>query len=199
MDFYLPFSQTILILICTGIVIFIGLFYFCKHKQKVKKENERKERKGKFINSEEYRLLIDFLKKYKPFSHHPDKIKSLHEILQGKGHLLSYDDLIELFEEESEKTKFQDFSSPILKHNPQKLEEYINEFLNSYGDTYDLYIDDFMRLLKERGFTEVPTDFTSTVLEKLKKRKKEKDLQKFERGLSSVEESSDLKDEETPL
>jgi hypothetical protein len=170
---------------------------YSKRKQKINKEIEHNERKNTFINSEDYKLLTDFLKKYKPFTNYPDKIESLQEVLERKGHPLSHDLLIELFEEELEKTRFQEFSSPILKHNPEKLEDYIMEFLNLYDETYNLYLDDFMKLLGEKGLKEETADFKSIVVEKIEKRKKEKNLQKFERGLSLGEDTSALKDDET--
>ena len=146
------------------------------------------EKRSKLQSKEEYKLVSNFVKKYRKIlkDSYPEAIpviSDLKDLLKNKGFDFDIIEIGWLIFEELESQRFINFKTNILNRNPSTLREYMDSLLEIYGDNYLNYFNIFKRLIGENEMRGEISD--GELVEKLEKIKKEMELDRFERKLTS--------------
>lgn len=98
------------------------------------------------------------------------EICQLQELLKNEQFDFTFEELIYLLEHEKILQDYNKFKNKMFQNNPQKLEEYISNFLDIYGEHYQNYIVYFKKLLDEKQ-NNIQLTFLLDLIEKIKKEK----------------------------
>jgi hypothetical protein len=172
------------------VVLFIGIILFVYRafseakseiKEQERKQLELEKIKKTLISNGDYRYIKNFVKKYKEIysENYEDceEVSKLEDLLIKKGYSFYDEEIIHILNGETEIQNYEDFKEKILHNEPKKLEDYINNFIEIFGDNYCKYILFLENLLKERNFQ---YDHEQ-ILEKIEETKKEIELSHFEK------------------
>lgn len=167
------------------IALFVGIGFYAVYKYSKKEEEARRleefdRKKHSLISSDNYRYVRNFVKKYRG-TYDSEKISKLRALLSKKGLPFDDEEINWLIAEEIQMQNYEDFETRILYNKPSRLEDYIRNLIEIYGDNYQQYIDFFKNLLRAKrlSFNE------ELISEEIEKVKKEIELTYFERKLDS--------------
>lgn len=136
------------------VVVFIfGLAVFLTFKYSRKKHEEQKiknfeNKKDIVVADTSYIFIENFVKKYK-HNYSNEELKNLKYLLENKNIKIGEEELIWILRKEIEKQNYEFFKEKIHTCSPKKVEEYINTFLEIFGEDNQKYTPLLERLLKE--------------------------------------------------
>lgn len=136
------------------IVVFIfGLAIFLIINNSKKKQEEQKiinfeNKKDIVIADTNYIFIENFVKKYK-HNYSNEELNNLKHLLENKNIKISEEELIWILRKEIEKQNYEFFKEKIHTCSPKKIEEYINTFLEIFGEDNQKYTPLLEKLLKE--------------------------------------------------
>lgn len=109
----------------------------------------------------------------------------LKELLESKGHIISAELLMSLIKESVENQDYIRFKEKILYNSPENIYDYIDNYLEMYGESYTDKIPYLKKLIIEQKFCLNEIDLTN----RINNRKKELELINFEKNLLNDEVS----------
>lgn len=136
------------------IIVFIfGFAIFLTIKSSRKKQEEQKIRnfenkRNIIIADANYILIENFVKKYK-HNYSNEELHNLKHLLENKNIKINEEELIWILKKEIERQNYEFFKEKIHSCSPKKMEEYVNTFLEMFGENNQAYIPFLKKLLKE--------------------------------------------------
>ncbi len=154
----------------SSFIVFPVIFVICLIAYFIYREvNIRKKQKlfeierKRFISSDNYKYLKNFVSKYKTILPNIDgeNIVKLKTLINKNGFNFSINDVRSLIDREKQIQKYEDFKTKILYNKPKELDDYVRNLIDIYGENYKKYHEFLRKLLKEKG---VAFDETSSTL-----------------------------------
>lgn len=150
---------------------------------KTKKQLEFEKKKKELISSANYKYLANFVKRYSGmlFSDISEEIGKLKDLLEKKGFQFDDEEIKQLIVNETKTQEYVNFKAKIMYQKPKKLEDYISNLIEIYGENFQKYLPLLGILLSENKilFDE------EQIWDKVEKIKKQIEIAHFEKKLNS--------------
>lgn len=144
-----------------------------------------KQKKNELISQGSYIYIEKFVIRY---GNNPNKqkIDQLNALIKHKGFEINIEELESLISDYQDTKKYNEFKERIIFNDPQTLEEFVENFIDHYGENYYNYINFFENLLSENNIS-VNSNQIEEIIADLNKMK---EIQRFEDELLEAEDRS---------
>lgn len=122
----------------------------------------------------------------------PKEFVSLLNLLKREGLKIDRDSLVSLLKSEDKQQKYDYFKNKMLYNNPIIEADYIGNLLEIYGENFSKYEDNLKNLLKEKN-----VKIENGISSRIRKMKKEFELNQFERKISGNQRNLSIEDLDT--
>ena len=146
---------------------------------KEKIRNNNSQIKKQILEYEDNNVIIDnFAKKYSD-EYSDDKFYKLKDLLESQGNKIRDSIVTSLITDSIEKQRYKSFKEKILYNSPEKIDQYVFNFVEIYGENITSKLEYFFKLMKCQGYKTSEINLNS----KIKMAVKEKEMKMFKDSL----------------
>lgn len=174
-------------LIIIGIGVLVSIIYILRENKEEKRFEEKKivfnEKKAELLNSEHYKYIELFVKRFMDSKYELSEIHKLYDLLQYKNVDIDFEELNWLINDEAKAQQYNDFKSRITSNSPQTFEDFAENFLEIYAEDYLQNIQLFTKLLTEKNIIYDPHKIRGQLRYRFENIQKSIERERFEKSL----------------